>query len=353
MSNQDENAEKIKSREKIKKIGVSNLSIFAILFGILSFLPQETIRAFMGLSYFGLFTTPEGNTNAVSAIMFIVMLACLVIGETYLGLLQTKLGHRLGYLRFGLALALIGVMFPFDRFPQTHAIAANAVYGLLLAIMIGEVAGFKQPGKILIAPLVSTSIMITIFALYLALLHNPELAWIDANAGVLQKIFVVLFFAGECYRHYYGDNEIEPHIAQIVGEKWTNFKIHFKEWVEKIKMKYQMGVAESEDPAFVKRLLSVEKAVQEQTDMMKKLLTLIDGLMGLQIDQQIDAVKAEIATIQQNLASNKDEIAASLAEYENKEHKLEEIVALLIAKFKPAAEANYKSPFPMGGVKSK
>jgi hypothetical protein len=42
-----------------------------------------------------------------------------------------------------------------------------------------------------------------------------------------------------------------------------------------------------------------------------------------------------------------------LAECENKEHKLEEIVALLIAKFKPAAEANYKSPFPMGAVKSK
>jgi hypothetical protein len=339
--------------DTIKNVSTGTLGSFMGLFLALWIINRHTVRAFMGMSYFGLFTTPEGSTNAVSAIMFIVMLACLVIGETYLGLLQTKLGHRLGYLRFGLAVALIGVMFPFDRFPQTHAIAANAVYGLLLAIMIGEMAGFKQPGRILIAPLVSTSIMITIFALYLALLHNPELAWIAANAGALQKIYFILFFAGECYRHYYGDNEIEPHIAQIVGEKWANLKIRSKEWVEKVKMKYQMGVAESEDPAFVKRLLSVEKAVQEQTAMMKKLLTLIDGLMGLQIDQQIDAVKAEIATIQQNLASNKDEMAASLAECENKEHKLEEIVALLIAKFKPAAEANYKSPFPMGAVKSK
>jgi hypothetical protein len=353
MSNQNENAKQIRSREKIKKIGVSELSIFAIFFGILTFLHKETEQAYKGLSYFGLFTTPEGASNAVSAIMFIGMLACLVIGETYLGHLQAKIGHRIGYLRFGLAVALIGVMFPFDRFPQTHAIAANAVYCLLLTIMVWEVAGFKQPDKILIAPMISTSAMVVIFGLYLALLHNPELAWIAANAGVLQKIFVILFFASECYRHYYGDNEVEPNIAQILGEKWANLKIYGKQCVEKVKTKYHMSAAESEDPAFVKRLVSVEKAVQEQTAMMKKLLTLIDGLMGLQIDQQIDAVKAEIATIQQNLASNKDEIAASLAECENKGHKLEEIVALLIAKFKPAAEANYKSPFPMGAVKSK
>lgn len=343
---------KAQGLKRISTISQLNIYCIAICYVILHFLYKGQLGLSMGLSYFGLLLTPEGNANTASAVMFILMMAMLTTGETYIGLLQTKLGHRVGYLRFGLSVALIGVMFPFDRFAQTHTIAANIVYGLLLVIAIMEMGSFRQPGKVIIAHIVATAMMMTIFILYLVLLRKPELVWIAANTGVLQKAFVAIFFASEAYRHHYGDSDGEANIGEILTEKGHNMKLALNAWLARVKTKFQMAMAGSEDPVFVKRLVSVEKAVQEQTAMMKKLLTLIDGLMGLQIDKQIDTLRAEIAALQQKVDGHEGEMAKTLSDIEHKETKLAEIMAMLIDKFKPSAQ-NYKPPFPMEVVGSK
>lgn len=170
---------------------------FWISMTIAHFVYPDPVTPDLGLSYFGLWTTPSAHDNTIGAIIFLITFIFLAVSFLIIGITVLRSNPTIGILHVACAVGLTCVAFPFDVYPDVHNTGALLVYVLFVGIaIIYTLQSTKQAmiPKWMMGVEIGITVGITGILSLLTYIGFGTAPSIIAIGGILQKVFAYLFF---------------------------------------------------------------------------------------------------------------------------------------------------------------